>query len=75
MQDIQQQQALAEHFRQAALEQGFTFGQTRLEAAAASHRAMRPVLEKLRHVPMAFVGDVIEPSTARGWLESGGNDQ
>jgi hypothetical protein len=60
-----------EHFRQCALDQGLSFDRDRLKTAVRTHRAMAPRLDRLRHIPLVFVGDVIEPSSATGWLESG----
>lgn len=52
--------------------QGLSLSDDRIAAAVAAHAALRPDVERLRAVPLAFVGDVIEPGTALQWIELGG---
>jgi len=59
-------------FRALLDNQGLSLSDERLAQALAAHTAMRPDIEKLRAVPLAFVGDVIEPGTALQWIERGG---
>lgn len=61
-----------EHFRRTALDQGLTLGEDRLSVAVRTHEALRANLERLRHTPLEFVGNVIEPSSATQWLEEEG---
>ena len=59
-------------FAVLAANQDISFGPDRLKQAHGAHVDMRAELEKLRAMPLAFVGDVIEPGTAQAWLEAGG---
>jgi hypothetical protein len=65
----------ADTFRALLANQGLTLSEDRLAQAVVNHAAMRPELEKLRAVELAFVGDVIEPGTALQWIETGGATQ
>lgn len=59
-------------FRALLENQGLTLSDERLAQAVAAHTALRPDVERLRAVPLAFVGDVVEPGTALQWIERGG---
>lgn len=43
-----------------------------LEAAIAFNDAMRDDLERLRSVPLTFVGPLVTPLDAIAWIENGG---
>lgn len=43
-----------------------------LDAAVAFNEAMREDLERLRSVPLAFVGRLATPLDALAWIENGG---
>lgn len=44
----------------------------RLAQAHGIHERSRADLERLRAIPLPFVGAVTEPATALAWIENGG---
>ncbi|OHV48880.1 MFS transporter [Pseudofrankia sp. BMG5.36] len=59
-------------FAVIAASQGISLRPERLTQAHAAQAAMWPGLERLRALPVPFLGTVPEPATALRWIESGG---
>lgn len=62
-----------ETIRVLATNQGVELSDARLAQAAETHASQRADLLALRAVPLAFLGDVLEPDTALRWIENGGS--
>jgi hypothetical protein len=60
-----------EDFAVLASCQDITLAPTRLAQAHEAHQAARPVLERLREVPLPFL-EPSEPAAALLWLKNGG---
>jgi hypothetical protein len=60
-----------EDFAVLASGQDITLTPTRLAQAYEAHRTARPVLERLREVPLPFL-EPSEPAAALLWLRKGG---
>jgi hypothetical protein len=62
-----------ETFKVLAVNQGvIALSEARLAQAAETHASFRADLEALRAVPLAFLGEVLEPDTALSWIERDG---
>ena len=55
-----------------ARDQGVVLSEARLRQAYETHRTMRPDLEKLRELPMPYLGDTMEPLSCLVWIMDGG---
>lgn len=53
-------------------DQGIEFEPQRRAMAEDIYAGLRPGVEALRRVPLAFLDPVIEPASATQWIESGG---
>ncbi|MGX7680830.1 hypothetical protein ACSMXN_18235 [Jatrophihabitans sp. DSM 45814] len=56
---------------EAIRDQAIQFEPERFASAAAIYAQLRPAIEALRAVPLAFLEPVDEPATALRWIERG----
>ena len=61
-----------ERFALLATHQDLTLTPERLAQAHATHAEGRPMLERLRALPLSFTDEVAEPATALAWIARGG---